>query len=76
MIFFGEGAERNLPIGEAYRRISSSKDFPLLLQLVDLSSGEKIPYIARLVKSYIGNRQADADLVNLFLELKVIILSI
>lgn len=70
-------------VGEAYKRLCGSRDFFALIQQISLPTMDKIPFISRLIHSFMvlivlsqGPGISDIDRVRHFLDLKVFFLII
>jgi hypothetical protein len=72
LYFVGDACQSVISVGESYKRLCACKDFPALIQQVSLPTMDKIPFISRLIHSYMGPGMADIDRVRHFLDLKVL----
>lgn len=52
LYFIGDSCQSVIPPGDAYKRLYSCRDFAALIQQVSLPTIDKIPFISRLVHSY------------------------
>ncbi|KAI8908529.1 hypothetical protein EDD86DRAFT_191447 [Gorgonomyces haynaldii] len=73
LYYFGDICHYVLQPGEGYKRLSSSRDFASLLQQISLPTMDKIPFISRLLHSFIGPKATDQDRLKIFLDLKNLI---
>lgn len=73
MYFIGDIANRVLPPGESYKRLFNSREFSSLIQQLNLATMDKIPFIARIIHSFLGAALPEGERVRSFLEIKSIL---
>ncbi|KAI8897795.1 hypothetical protein BC833DRAFT_592295 [Globomyces pollinis-pini] len=73
--YFGEICRSHLPVGDAYKRLSASREFLNIVKSIGIKYLNKIPYFACLLHAYVGNHIQDSDRIKIFLDLKTVITS-
>ena len=75
LCFFASQCCKVLGCFDSYKRLSSARDYTNLIRLINLKSMDKIPFVANIIHSFIGQDIENRDLVRIFMELKNSIIS-
>ncbi|KAJ3331639.1 hypothetical protein HDU76_002646 [Blyttiomyces sp. JEL0837] len=71
-VFLGTIMQKVFP-RDCYARLTSSREFPQLLSQVSTATPEKVPFVAKVIRSYMPTSMPDAEKVRALLYLKNII---